>query len=129
MVGFNITTIPCQNKLDKLLCHFFKDVRKQTGEEYKPDTLSSFHRSIQRRFGELKLPFNILKDEVFCRSRQVLAAKRKNLVKQGKGSRPNATRELEDEEEENLFESGEFGLQDPVALQRTLVVFVNALWL
>ena len=121
---FNITTIPFQD-LDKLLCHFFKDVRKKTGEEYEPDTLSSFHRSIQRRVGKLKLPFNILKDEVFCRSRQVLAAKRKNLVKQGKGNRPNATRELEDEEEEKLFESGEFGLQDPVALQRTLWWFLS----
>ena len=107
------------------MCHFFKDVRKKTGEEYEPDTLSSFHRSIQRRVGEFKLPFNILKDEVFCRSRQVLAAKRKNLVKQGKGNRPNATRELEDEEEEKLFESGEFGLQDPVALQRTLWWFLS----
>ena len=55
----------------------------------------------------MKLPFNILKDEVFCCSRQVLATKRKNLVKQGKGNRPNVTRELEDEEEEKLFESGE----------------------
>ena len=81
---FNITTIPCQ-ELDKLLCHFFKDVRKKTGEEYEPDTLSSFHRSIQRRVGELKLPFNILKDEVFCRSRQVLAAKRKNWSNKARG--------------------------------------------
>ena len=95
--------------LDKLLGKFFKDVRKQNGGEYEPDSLSSFQRSIQRRLKELKLSLNILKDEEFCRSREVLAAKRKNLVKQGRGNKPNACRELTSEEEEKLFESGAFG--------------------
>ena len=89
--------------LDKLLGEFFKDVRKQNGGEYKPDSLSSFQRSIQRRLKELKLSFNILKDEEFCRSREVLAAKRKNLVKQGRGNKPNTCHELTSEEEEKLF--------------------------
>ena len=88
---------------------FFKDVRKQNGGEYEPDSLSSFQRSIQRRLKELKLSFNILKDEEFCRSREVLAVKRKNLVKQGRGNKRNACRELTSEEEEKLFESGAFG--------------------
>ena len=34
---------------------------------------------IQRRLKEFKLPFNILKDDEFSRSREVLAAKRKTL--------------------------------------------------
>ena len=58
--------------LDKLPGKFFKDVRK-----HERDSLSSFQRSIQRRLKELKLSFNILKDEEFCRSREVSAAKRK----------------------------------------------------
>jgi len=43
----------------------------------------------------------------------VLAAKRKNLVKQGQGNKPNACRELTMEEEEKLFESSEFGCHNP----------------
>ena len=53
-------------------------------------------------------------------SRKVLEAKRKNLVVQGKGNRPNATRSLTEEEEEKLFQSGTFGAANPVALQRTI---------
>ena len=63
---FNITTVPCQ-ELDKLLCHFFKDIRKKNSEKYEQDTLFSFHHSIQRRIGEPKLPFDILKNKVFSR--------------------------------------------------------------
>ena len=62
--------------LDKLLGNFFKDARKQNGGEYEPDSLSSFQRSIQRRLKELKLPFNILKDEEVSLSRELLAARR-----------------------------------------------------
>ena len=42
---------------------FKKDVPKQNGDEYEPDSLSRFQRSIQRRLKELKLYFNILKDQ------------------------------------------------------------------
>ena len=122
--SFNVKNVPA-DALDKLLGKFFKDVRKQNGGEYEPDSLSSFQRSIQRRLKELKLSFNILKDEEFCRSREVLAAERKNLVKQGRGNKPNACRELTSEEEEKLFESGAFGCHNPEALQRTLWWFFS----
>ena len=38
--------------LDKLLGKFFKDVRKQNGSEYEPDSISSFQKSIQRHLKE-----------------------------------------------------------------------------
>ena len=56
---------------------------------------------------------NILKDNEFSKSREVLAAKRNNLVRQGKGNRRKATRELTETEEDALFENGQFGVQDP----------------
>ena len=121
--NFNAKNVPA-DALDKLLGKFFKDVRKQNGREYEPDSLSSFQRSIQRRL-KLKVSFNILKDEEFCRSREVLAAKRKNLAKQGRGNKPNACRELTSEEEEKLFESGAFGCHNPEALQCTLWWFFS----
>ena len=87
---FDITNIPAPY-LDKLLCRFFKDLRKKDGSDYEPDTVSSFQKSIQRHITEQKLPFNILKDDVFSRSRSVLAAERKSLVKEGRGNKPNAS--------------------------------------
>ena len=62
--NLNIMDIPAA-ALDKLLGKFFKDVRKQNGDEYEPDSISSFQRSVQRHLKELKLPFNILQDEDF----------------------------------------------------------------
>ena len=57
--------------------------------------------------------------------RSVLAAKRKSLVKEGHGNKPNASRELTDGEEAKLFETGEFGNHHPLALQRTLWWFLS----
>ena len=111
--------------LDKLLGKFFKEKKKQNGGEYEWDSISSFQKSIQRHLKELKLSFNILQDEEFRRSRKVLAAKRKNLVKKGRGNKPNACRELRTEEEEKLFDSGEFGCHNPEALQCTLWWFFS----
>ena len=89
----DITDIPAPD-LDKLLWSFFKDLRKKDDSDYGPDTVSSFQKSNQRHFSEQKLPFNILKDDAFSRSRSVLAAKRKSLVKEGRGNKPNASCEL-----------------------------------
>ena len=120
----DITDIPAPD-LDKLLCSFFKDLRKKDDSDYEPDTVSSFQKSNQRHIPEQKLPFNILKDDAFSRSRSVLVAKRKSLVKEGRGNKPNASCELTDEEEAKLFETGKFGNHNPLALQRTLLWFLS----
>ena len=104
---------------------FFKDVRKENGEEYEPSSLTSFQRSFQRYFSEKRLPFNIFEDEEFSRCHQVLATKRKSLVQSGFGNKPNATRELREEEQEKLFETGQVGDHDPLALQKNLWWFLS----
>ena len=108
------------NELDKILCKFFRDVRKKDGGDYEPGSLTSFQRSIQRHLLEENVPHNIFKDREFSRSREVLSSKRKSLVRQGLGNKPNATREITDEEEEELFRKGLFGDHDPIVLQRTV---------
>ena len=50
-------------------------------------------------------------DNKFSKSREVLAAKRKNLVRHGKGNRPNATTELTEAEKDALFENEQFSVQ------------------
>ena len=106
-----------------LLCKFFINVRKTNGDE--SSSLSSFQRSLQRYLTENNIQTNILKDIEFEKSRQVLAAKRKNLVKQGKGCKPQATRALTDDEENTLFITGQFGDSSPSALQRTMWWFLS----
>ena len=119
-----IENIP-DNELDLLLSKFFISVRKQNGTEYEPGTLSGFQRSFQRYLHEKGSLINILRDNEFSKSREVLAAKRKNLVRQGKGNCPNATRELTEAEEDALFENGQFGIHDPKSLQKALWWFLS----
>ena len=107
-------------ELDKLLCKFFMTIKRKDGNNYEPDTLTSIQRSIQRYLQQQNADFNIIKDNDFHLSREVLAARRKSLVSDGKGNRPNATRPLTDSEEDKLFSVGYFGESDPLVLQRTL---------
>ena len=102
------------SELDHLLCKFFINARRVNNAEYEPDSLSGIQRSIQRFLVEKNSQLNIL----------VLAAKRKELVNKGKGNKPSAAMSLTDEEENKLFDSGQFGKDNPEALQRALWWFL-----
>ena len=107
--GFKSQTIESlpASDFDHLLSKYFMNARGKNGT-----SRHSFQRSIK--------PFNILKDNEFEKSRRVLVAKRKSLVHEhGKGHKPQATLAT-DENEDVLFETGEFGDSNPVALQRTV---------
>ena len=102
------------------------NARKKNGEEYEPATVSSFQRSIQRYLSEKKYAFNILKDNEFEKSRKVLAANRKLVAHEhGKGNKPQGAQAIDEDEEDALFEAGEFGDSNPVALQRTVWWFLS----
>ena len=101
-----IENIPA-NELDLLLSKFFIFVRKQDGTEYGPCTWSGFQQSFQCHLHEKGSLINIRKGNEFSKSTEILAAKQKNLIRQGKGNCPNATRELTEAEEDALFESGQ----------------------
>ena len=103
----------------------FISVRKQDGTEYEPCTFSAFQQSFQRHLHEKGSLINNLKDIEFSKSREGLASKRKNLVRQGKGNRPNATRELTEAEEDALFENWPVQCSDPKTLQRALWWFLS----
>ena len=85
-------------ELDSLLCNFYITAKKKDNTAYEPDTMSSFSRSIQRYLEDNKAKFNIFKDEEFKVSREVLKSKRRELKKQGKGNKPNATVALTNED-------------------------------
>ena len=82
--------------------------------------MSSFSRSIQRFLDDNNAKLNILKDEQFKVSREVLKSKRREIRKQGKGGRPNATEALSNEDIELIFDENQFGIHDPDVLSRTM---------
>ena len=112
-------------KLDTLLCRFFIAAKRRDGKQFEPDCLSTIHRGLSRYLINKKYSANILTDTGFDRSRRTLAAKRKELVKQGLGNKPNATRELSPEEVNTLFENGYFGDHNAESLQRAIWWFLS----
>ena len=54
-----------------------------------------------------------------------LQQKGKSLVQSGRGNKPNTTRELTKEEEQKLYETGQFSNHDTLVLQRTLWWFLS----
>ena len=90
------------------------------GQLYEPDTLSSIRNSLQRVLTERGSEYNLREGDQFIKCRQVLAARRKQLTKLGKGNKPNASRALSKEEVDHLYSIGFFGVKHPVILQRTV---------
>ena len=120
--GLNSQTIESlpASELYHLLSFFFMNVRRKNGE-YEPATFSSFQRNIERYLSGKKYQFNILKDNEFEKLRRVLAAKHKSLVHEhDRRKKLQAAQAIDENEEDALFEAGEFGDSNPVALQRTV---------
>jgi hypothetical protein len=64
---------------------------------------------------------NIFQDPEFNKSREVLLARKRQLVEEfAKGNRPQAARALTEAEEDLLFDQGLFGDHKPEVLQRTV---------
>ena len=82
--------------------------------------MSSFSWSIQPFPDQNNARVNILKDDEFKVSREVLKSKRRELRKQGKGNKPNATVALTNEDVERIFEENQFGVHEPEVLARTM---------
>ena len=114
-----IENIPAE-VLNQILCNFFMTVKRKDGKEYEPSSPSSFQPTFQRILIDKGSKINIKLDPQFEKSRKVLAARRKELTSMGYGNKPNAARNLEDEEIDVLYSKGCFGKHDPWALQITV---------
>ena len=119
----NETCHPIEMSSTQLDCYvgsFILSIRKDDGAEYEPDSLTSYHRAINRKLEELGSSFNLVKDPAFRTSRKVLEAKRRDLKQQGLGNRPNKSDPLNKEQEDKLWETGELGMSNPTSLQNTM---------
>ena len=115
------------SELERLLLKFFLNARKKNGEEYEPATVSSFQRSIQRYLSEKKYPFNLFNYSRTMSSKNPEKSLQRSeshlFTSTAKGNKPQAAQAID--EDEALFEAGEFGDSNPVALQRTVWWFLS----
>ena len=119
------------SELDDYLAMFFLSVRKSpvpavgdgsasASGEYEPCTLKSMQSSIARVLKENKYAQNILTSDMFFTSREAIAAKCRNLKKQGRGSRPNRKRAPTEGEMTDIWKGEALGDSSPRTLQHTM---------
>ena len=94
--------------------------KKVNGDEYEPDSLTSFRNSINRHLREQQYKYSLIDSLEFSKHREVLKAKRKQLKGKGKGRKPNSAQPLSKTDREKLYEKGYLGTNDPQALQTTV---------
>ena len=83
-------------------------------ESTETGSFASLQRSIQRYLDDNDSSTNVMKDQQFNKSREVLSARKRDLVVNNtKGNRPQAARELREDKEDLLFQTGQFGEDDP----------------
>ena len=87
-----IQDIPPQ-KLDQFVGEFIVCVRKEKPDErgsyeYEPSYLRRIIASIERYLKEYNYPCSLTRDKQFTYTQSILAAKQRDLKKQGKGNKP-----------------------------------------
>ena len=115
----NLEAYECVD-LDKTLSQFYAEVRKESGEDYEPDSLRDMQAALERHLKSKLYPKSIIKDREFLSSRKVLEGKARKLREEGRGKRPNRSKSLTNEEEETLWKSGQLGSGNPRALINTM---------
>ena len=76
--------------------------------------------SLDRNFRENGALYSLLKDKAFVRSRQVLNGKAIELRESGRGKRKKKADPVIAEEEEQLWETGALGCDNPETLNHSL---------
>lgn len=109
-------------ELNELLSEFILAVRTKEGKEYEPTSLRGMVASFERFLRRKNYQVSIIKDLAFEKTRKTLQSKQKQLKKQGKGNKSNASVALTDDEKKVLYEKGLLGISSPEAL-------LNSIWL
>ena len=98
-------------------------IQKQNGEEYEPNTITSYFRSFDRYLKDKGQNRSIITDKEFKGARRVLDTKRKELRKQGKGRKEHASDALKQHDEDVLWSTNQLGDHSPAVLLRTVWFF------
>lgn len=110
-------------EMDQYVGGFLLALKKPDLSDYEPDTLTSFHRSINRKLEELGYGFSLVDCKEFKLSKKVLESKRRELKQKGLGNRKHVAEALTENDEETLWETKEFGVETPQSLINTVWYF------
>ena len=97
-------------ELDKYVAMFILSIKKQGGEDYEPDSLIGKFNSIARHLRSTRMGMNLNADSEFRHSREVLAAKCKQLKASGKGNKVNKAEPFSPEDVCKLKATNQLGV-------------------
>ena len=109
--------------LDVLLGEWLIQIKKPDGSDYEPDSVLSLHRCMACYRKDVGYKHNIVTDELFSTSRDVLNTVRKQLKAKGKGTKPNRAEPLDQQTVKHLWQSGQLGMQSAQSLLNTVWYF------
>lgn len=72
-------------KLNDALSQFYVELRKENGQDYKPDSLKVMQVALDRHLRSQSHPKSVLRDTEFLSSRKMLEGKARKLREQGMG--------------------------------------------
>ena len=78
-------------ELNEYISQFIISVRAKDGTEHEPTSLRSLIASFERNLKKKGYSSSTINDLVFEKTREVLQSKQKQMKKQGKGNKPNAS--------------------------------------
>ncbi|CAB4025586.1 Hypothetical predicted protein [Paramuricea clavata] len=107
-------------ELNEYVSEFIISVRTKDGKEYEPSSLRSLLASFEQHLKKKNYPASIINDLAFEKTRKSLQSKQKELKKQGKGNKPNASVPLTSSELNTLYAKNLFGMRNPESLLNTL---------
>lgn len=106
--------------LDVYISTYMKDLKKQNGGEYEPDSITAIFCSMDRYLRERHYKASLMDSSAFKNSREMIEAKRRSLKALGKGNKPNKSIALTSKEVDILWENGGFGYDNPEQLTATV---------
>jgi len=121
--GFNSDIVKYEatcKELDECLLRFFVENGKSDGSDYESDSLRVMLAALDRHLKKNDSKVSIAKDREFVEYRQVLEGKASAFREKGHGKRPNVTKALTIQDEEQLWKNRVLGEQNPKSLLYTL---------
>ena len=115
--GLNDDIVKYEAKeLKECLSGFFIEIRKSDGSDYESESLRVMLAALDRHLKQNDCKICIAKYREFVKCRQVLVGKARVLREKGHGKRPNATKALTVQDEEQLWKNCVLGEQNPKSL-------------
>ena len=103
-------------ELNLYLSEFITKVRTKQNKEYELNSLRGMVASFERHLKKKNYGLSIMKDLQFEQTRKALVSKQKDLKRQGKGNKPNASSSLSEDDIAVLYEKDLLGASSPEAL-------------